>query len=81
LARWHDGTTDYITLSLTGLIVGGLGQHFRLKTDVAKLSRLLISNEDRMIERHIRGRDHPMTSEDLAICQRVLDCGDGRISA
>ncbi len=26
-----------------------------------------------MIERHIRGRDLPMTSEDLAICQRVLD--------
>lgn len=26
-----------------------------------------------MIERHIRGRDHPMTSEDLAICRRVLD--------
>ncbi|GAA3113485.1 hypothetical protein GCM10010520_67010 [Rhizobium viscosum] len=26
-----------------------------------------------MIERHISGRDQPMTSEDLAICQRVLD--------
>lgn len=26
-----------------------------------------------MIERHIRGRDLPMTSEDLAICQDVLD--------
>jgi hypothetical protein len=26
-----------------------------------------------MIERHIRGRDQPMTSDDLAICQRVLD--------
>jgi hypothetical protein len=26
-----------------------------------------------MIERHLRGRDQPMTSEDLAICQRVLD--------
>jgi hypothetical protein len=26
-----------------------------------------------MIERHVSGRDQPMTSEDLAICQRVLD--------
>jgi hypothetical protein len=26
-----------------------------------------------MIARHLRGRDQPMTSEDLAICQRVLD--------
>jgi len=26
-----------------------------------------------MIQRHVSGRDQPMTSEDLAICQRVLD--------
>ncbi len=32
-----------------------------------------------MSERKISERDLPMTSEDLAICHRVLDAGEGRI--